>query len=52
MVQVANMIELGQIQAGLVVGTENAGRWSRPRSPSLNADTSLTRETVKRPWPR
>ncbi|MEX2113504.1 MAG: 3-oxoacyl-ACP synthase III [Pirellulales bacterium] len=46
-VQVANMIELGQIEAGLVVGTENARPLVETTIAALNADTSLTRESVK-----
>lgn len=46
-VQVANMIELGQIEAGLVVGTENARPLVETTIASLNADMSLTRDTVK-----
>jgi 3-oxoacyl-[acyl-carrier-protein] synthase-3 len=46
-VQVANMIELGQIEAGLVVGTENARPLVETTIASLNADTSLTRDSVK-----
>jgi 3-oxoacyl-[acyl-carrier-protein] synthase-3 len=46
-VQVANMIELGQIEAGLVVGTENARPLVETTIAALNADTSLTRDTVK-----
>ncbi len=45
--QVANMIELGQIQAGLVVGTESARPLIETTIAALNADTSLTRESVK-----
>jgi 3-oxoacyl-[acyl-carrier-protein] synthase-3 len=48
MVQVANMIELGQIRAGLVVGTEGGRELVENTIRSLNADTSLTREQVKR----
>jgi 3-oxoacyl-[acyl-carrier-protein] synthase-3 len=47
MIQVANMIELGQIRAGLVVGTETGRALVETTIESLNADTSLTRETVK-----
>lgn len=47
MVQVANLIELGQIEAGLVVGTEDGRHLLESTIAALNADTSLTRESVK-----
>ena len=46
-VQVANMIELGQIRAGLVVGTESGRQLVETTIEALNADTSLTRDSVK-----
>ena len=46
-VQVANMIELGQIRAGLVVGTEDSRYLLETTIASLNADLSLTRDQVK-----
>jgi 3-oxoacyl-[acyl-carrier-protein] synthase-3 len=46
-VQVANMIELGQIQAGVVVGTECGRELVENTIRSLNSDSALTRETVK-----
>jgi 3-oxoacyl-[acyl-carrier-protein] synthase III len=46
-VQLANMIELGQIRAGLVVGTETSRQLVETTIETLNADRSLTRETVK-----
>jgi len=46
-VQVANMIELGQIRAGLVVGTESARPLVETTVAALNADMSLTRNSVK-----
>jgi 3-oxoacyl-[acyl-carrier-protein] synthase-3 len=46
-VQVANMIELGQIRAGIVVGTEGSRELLETTTKMLNADQSLTRETVK-----
>ncbi len=46
--QVANMIELGQIRAGLVVGTESSRALVETTIEHLNSDTSLTRESVKR----
>ena len=48
MVQVANMIELGQIQAGLVVGTESARQLVETTVDQLNNDPSLTRRDMKR----
>ena len=47
MVQVANMIELGQIQAGVVVGTEGGRQLVENTIATLNADASLTRQQVK-----
>jgi acyl-CoA:acyl-CoA alkyltransferase len=45
--QVANLIELGQIRAGLVVGTEDS-RWLLESTiEELNRDQTLTRESVK-----
>ncbi|MEM6799401.1 MAG: 3-oxoacyl-ACP synthase III [Planctomycetota bacterium] len=48
-VQIATMIELGQIRAGVVVGTELGRGLVENTIARLNADDSLTRETVK-PW--
>jgi len=45
--QVANLIELGQIKAGLVVGTEDSRALMESTIDALNRDESLTRETVK-----
>ena len=47
MVQVANMIELGQIRAGLVVGTESSRSLVETTIERLNRDTSFTRRSVK-----
>ncbi len=47
MVQVANMIELGQIRAGLVVASEGGRELVENTIRHLNSDLSLTRETVK-----
>lgn len=47
MVQVANMIELGQIEAGLVVGTEGSRQLVETTIELLNRDASLTRRDVK-----
>jgi len=46
-VQVANMIELGQIRAGVVVGTECGRALVENTISTLNADLSLTRDSVK-----
>jgi acyl-CoA:acyl-CoA alkyltransferase len=46
-VQVANMIELGQIRAGIVVGTESSRQLVETTIETLNADTSLSRDEVK-----
>jgi acyl-CoA:acyl-CoA alkyltransferase len=45
--QVANLIELGQIQAGLVVGTEDSRTLLESTIDALNRDTALTRDRVK-----
>jgi acyl-CoA:acyl-CoA alkyltransferase len=47
MVQIANMIELGQIRAGVVVGTECGRTLVDNTIATLNADESLTRDSVK-----
>ncbi|MDH3717542.1 MAG: 3-oxoacyl-ACP synthase III [Planctomycetota bacterium] len=46
-VQVASMIELGQIRAGLVVGTESSRSLVETTIEQLNRDTSLTRQDIK-----
>lgn len=46
-VQVANMIELGQIKAGLVVGTEIGRNLVEGTIAQLNSDTSLSRSDIK-----
>ncbi|HEX3726695.1 MAG TPA: 3-oxoacyl-ACP synthase III, partial [Pirellulales bacterium] len=46
-VQVANMIELGQIRAGIVVGTESSRQLVETTIAALNANTSLTRNAIK-----
>jgi 3-oxoacyl-[acyl-carrier-protein] synthase-3 len=46
-VQIASMIELGQIRAGVVVGTECGRSLVENTIASLNADESLTRDSVK-----
>lgn len=47
MLQVANMIELGQIRAGLVVGTEGSRQLVETTIRHLNETHSLTRDDVK-----
>ena len=46
-VQVANMIELRQIRAGLVVGTESGRALVESTIAQLNADASLSRQDIK-----
>jgi len=48
LVQVANMIELGQIRAGIVVGTENGRPLVENTIRWLNQATSLSRNDAKR----
>lgn len=45
--QIANQIELGQIRAGIVVGTESAKDLVETTIRCLNADPTLTRKSVK-----
>jgi acyl-CoA:acyl-CoA alkyltransferase len=45
--QIANLIELGQIRAGLIVGTEDSRALLESTIDALNRDESLTRESVK-----
>lgn len=47
MLQVANMIELGQIRAGLVVGTESSRPLMATTIEMLNANESLDRRQIK-----
>ncbi len=47
-VQLANMIELGQIRAGLVVGTEGSRQLVETTVERLNADASIGRTELKR----
>lgn len=47
-VQVANMIELGQVRAGLVVGTEDSRVVVESTIDRLNRDTTLSRDEVNR----
>ncbi len=46
-IQIANMIELGQIEAGVVVGTETSRALMETTIDELNANESLTRKTIK-----
>jgi 3-oxoacyl-[acyl-carrier-protein] synthase-3 len=46
-VQVANMIELGQIRAGLIVGSEGSRGLLETTIAELNRNTSLTRNDIK-----
>lgn len=47
MVQIATLIERGAIRAGIVVGTESARSLVESTIAALNADTHLTRQTIK-----
>lgn len=47
MVQIATLIESGAIKAGIVVGTESARNLVESTIAALNADTTLTRQTIK-----
>ena len=47
MIQLANMIELGQIRAGVVVGTESGRSLVETTIQQLNRDTSLSRRDIK-----
>jgi 3-oxoacyl-[acyl-carrier-protein] synthase III len=47
MLQVAGMIELGQIRAGVVVGTESSRALLESTIRKLNTDTSLGRNDIK-----
>lgn len=47
MIQIANMIELKQIRAGLVVGTEGSRQLVETTIDALNNDTTLTRNQLK-----
>ena len=46
-VQLANMIELGQIEAGVVVGTEGSRQLLETTIRMLNEEVSLTRSSIK-----
>jgi len=45
--QIANMIELGQVRAGLVVGSEGSRELVETTINTLNEDTTLTRARIK-----
>ena len=47
MIQIADMVELGHIEAGIVVGTENSRSLMETTIKHLNTDLSLTRKSVK-----
>jgi len=47
MIQIADMIELGHIEAGIVVGTESSRSLMETTIHHLNTDLSLTRKSVK-----
>jgi len=47
LLQIANLIELGQIEAGLVVGTESSRALVETTIATLNRRESLTREEMK-----
>ncbi|MBA3483311.1 MAG: 3-oxoacyl-ACP synthase III [Pirellulales bacterium] len=47
MLQVANMIELGQIRAGLVVGTEDGRSLVETTVERLNTDAAIDRRSIK-----
>lgn len=46
-IQVANMIELGQIEAGIVVGTETSRALMETTIDELNTNQEYTRKTIK-----
>ncbi len=46
-IQIAMMIEAGIIEAGIAVGTENSRGLMEATINQLNADTTLTRQTIK-----
>lgn len=47
MLQIATMIELGTIKAGIVVGTESGRNLVESTVHALNADSKLTRKSIK-----
>ena len=46
-VQIANMIELGQVEAGIVVGTEDSRSLLETTIRRMNTDMTLTRQSIK-----
>ncbi len=46
-IQIAQMIELGQIEAGIVVGTESSRQLVETTIQQLNCDETLTRASIK-----
>ena len=46
-IQIGTMIESGQIQAGIVVGTENSRHLVERTVKDLNENTELTRRAIK-----
>ncbi len=47
MIQAANMIQLGQIKAALIVGSEGGRQLVENTIETLNRDTNLTRKSIK-----
>ena len=47
MMQIANMIELGQIEAGIVVGTESSRSLTEATVRQLNTDSRINRKNLK-----
>lgn len=47
MIQIADMIELGHIESGIVVGTESSRSLMETTIQHLNTDLSLTRKSIK-----
>ena len=47
MIQAANMIELGQIDAAIVVGTEDSRSLLETTIAQMNSDETLTRQSIK-----
>lgn len=47
MIQAANMIELGQIDAAIVVGTEDSRSLLETTIEQMNSDETLTRQSIK-----
>lgn len=48
MTQIANMIELGQIEAGIVVGTESSRTLMETTIGQLNSDQTIDRQKIKK----